>query len=159
MLRSRMIAVRSKPRLVWLWTMSAAGVSDGITRYVCSPGPNGRSARACRPAVVTMARRHAPSGPRGRVNGVVSLTCAGNVSRLLRLTCGRRSSRGIGCALLGGHLGLQLVRREPDDVLVLVGVARVTLRSLSVQCDAAGQHVGLPALELGLARVKLRHHV
>ena len=34
MFRSRMIGTRSKPMLVWLCTMSAAAVSDGITRYV-----------------------------------------------------------------------------------------------------------------------------
>ena len=34
MFMSRMIGTRSKPMLVWLWTMSAAGVSDGMMRYV-----------------------------------------------------------------------------------------------------------------------------
>src|SRR5262245_51001055 len=75
--------------------MSAVGVPEGITRYVWSPGVKSRSPRTCTPAVVTMASRHAASGFAGRTKGAVSLTCAGNVSRLFREIWGRRSSRGI----------------------------------------------------------------
>ena len=58
--------------------------------------------------MVTMASRNAESGRARRVNGDVSLTCAGKASRLLRLIGGKRSSRGMRVRLharvLGRHL-------------------------------------------------------
>src|SRR5678816_108411 len=61
--------------------------------------------------------------------------------------------------LLLGHLPLELLGREPDDVLVLVRVDRVGLRVEPLERDAPGEHVGLPPLVLGLPRVELRHHL
>src|SRR5260370_28687922 len=42
-----------------------------------------------------MARRAAARGVTRRVNGAVSFTWTGSISRLLRLSCGSRSRRGI----------------------------------------------------------------
>src|SRR5262245_12619629 len=42
-----------------------------------------------------MASRHAVSARAGRTKGAVSFVWAGKVSRVLRLACGSRSSRGI----------------------------------------------------------------
>jgi hypothetical protein len=95
MFTSRMSGTRSKPRLVWLWMMSVAGVSAGITRYVCSPGPNGRSWRRCKPAVVTIVARQAASGFVSRTNGAVSFACIGRFNRFFRLASGNRSRRGL----------------------------------------------------------------
>src|SRR5437764_2845022 len=58
-----------------------------------------------------------------------------------------------------GHLGLELLGGEPDDMLVLVAVD-VVLRDIEVlQNDLSAQHLLLPHGMLGFSGMKLRHHL
>src|SRR5687767_4122722 len=66
---------------------------------------------------------------------------------------GARSARR---RLLLRHLPLQLLRREPHDVLVLVRVDPERLRARVVEREPPRQDVRLPPLVLGLPRVELR---
>src|SRR5262245_46398443 len=71
----------------------------------------------------------------------------------------RRLVGGRARGFFGGHLALQLLRRQPDDVLVLMGVGGMGRCVEPLESDPAGEHVRLPSLVLGLARVELGHHL
>src|SRR5205807_3166525 len=80
-------------------------------------------------------------------------------STTVRPTNGRGSGIRPARGLLLGHLPLQLDGREPDDVLVLVRVDLVRFGVDLLELEAPAEDVGLPALLLAVARVKLRHHL
>src|SRR5258706_1176015 len=68
-----------------------------------------------------MARRAAARGVTRRVNGAVSFTWTGSISRLLRLSCGSRSRRGISSRERQHRLAWVLARDQVRRYLRDVG--------------------------------------
>src|SRR6476660_378903 len=105
------------------------------------------------PSLLGLRKRSLPSGADGQRNNrrrfeeeVHSPTPKTNLRARLGL-------------LLGGHLGFQLLRRQPHDVLVLVRVEVVLAGIELLEPELAGQHVALPFLVLVFVGVELGHHL
>ena len=92
---SRAVAVRSKPMLAWLCTISATGAEVGSTRKPGSSRRNGSCARRLRPAEVTTATRAWARGTDSGLTGAVSCSATACASRTARCFAGNLSRSGM----------------------------------------------------------------